>query len=319
MNDASTSTTTFSGSLQAMFAGFMGALPELILGIVVFVLFYFLARVLKAFVKRSIKREGLSEAIGRISQVAVVVVGLLIAMTIIFPSVNLGGVLGSLGIGGVAIGFAFQDVLQNYFAGLLLLWSEPFRVGDQIETSNGYIGTVMSIETRSTTLKTYDGRRVVIPNSNLFTDDVVVNTAREYRRSEYDVGIGYGDDIETAREVILEAVKGVEAVVREPEPDVVLVDLAGSSVNLRARWWTEPDQASVVTVRDKVLTAVKYALNDAGIDMPYPTEVHLFHDQTEAIDGDRAEQREGWPPVETNPQARWKAQAEARQVAEAAS
>jgi small-conductance mechanosensitive channel len=122
-----------------------------------------------------------------------------------------------------------------------------------------------------------------------------VNTAFEHRRSQYDVGIGYGDDIGRARELILEAVRSVGGVLSRPEPDVLVVELADSTINLRARWWSHPTRIDVLQVQDRVLEAIKTRLTGEGIDLPFPTQVMLFHDQTEETDGDRARQREGWP------------------------
>ena len=225
------------------------------------------------------------------------------AATIIFPSVKPSDVLGALGVGSVAVGFAFKDILQNWFAGLLLLLREPFKRGDQIIVV-GYEGTVEHIQARATTIKTYDGRRVVIPNSAIYTQPVTVNTAYAILRSSYDVGIGYGDDIEAARGVILDALDGLEGIVHDPRPEVIPWDLSGSSVNLRVRWWTESPRIKVVLARGRVIAAVRDALTKAQIDMPYPTQVMLFHDQTEESDGDRRRQREGWPAGESPPRAR---------------
>jgi len=113
---------------------------------------------------------------------------------------------------------------------------------------------------------------VVIPNAGLLTGSVIVNTAFDKRRLEYAVGIGYGDDIETARRIMLETVRGVPGVLSEPAPDVLAFDLAGSSVNLRLRWWVAPPRKTdTLASRDAVLTAVKQALTAAGIDLPFPT------------------------------------------------
>jgi small conductance mechanosensitive channel len=122
-----------------------------------------------------------------------------------------------------------------------------------------------------------------------------VNTARPLRRSQYDVGIGYGDDIEAARAAILEAISKVEAVVTDPAPEVIVFDLAASSVNLRIRWWTPSKGFNLVRVQGEVLEGLKHALDAKGIDIPYATQVMLFHDQTEETDGKRGAQREGWP------------------------
>ena len=270
------------------------------LGATVFVVFYFVAIAARSLILRMMGRSGAAEALSRIAHMLILITGFLVGLIIAFPSVNPASVLGALGFGGVAIGFAFRDILQNYFAGILLLWREPFKVGDQIETSGGFVGTIEEIETRATVLTTYDGRRVVIPNSDLFTDSVTVNTALERRRSQYDVGIGYADDIETARALMLDKVKTIEGVLTEPAPDVVVTDIGDSVISLRVRWWTTPERATVIKTQDRVLTAIKYLLDENGIDMPYPTHVLLFHDQTEEADGDRARQREGWPVREAS-------------------
>ena len=221
-------------------------------------------------------------------------VGALVALVIAIPSFKPAQLIQILGISGVAIGFAFRDILQNFLAGILILLTEPFRLSDQIVVG-AYEGTVEEIETRATSIRTYDGRRVVIPNSELFTLSVTVNTAFETRRLQYDVGIGYGDDIAHARAVIIEALGGVHGVLHEPAPEALVVDLAGSTVNIRARWWINPPRRTDVVRIDEALHAIKDALTAAGVDLPFPTQQILFHDQTERTDGDRARQREGWP------------------------
>lgn len=160
----------------------------------------------------------------------------------------------------------------------------------------------MSTDPRATFLKTYDGQRVVIPNADIYTNAVVVRTAFETIRSEYDVGVGYGDDWAAAKAAMLEAVKACDGVLADPAPDAVAVALADFSKNIRLRWWTKSDRASVVKTYGDVIEAVANALDEAGIDMPYPTHVALWHDQTEEVDGDRSRQREGWPaPTDGDP------------------
>lgn len=300
------SAATVWETIDGIIDGFLDRLPFIVLGAAVFGLFYFLARVAGRMVRRATEGKSsanLGKVMGRISQWALMFVGLVIAVTIIAPSVTPAKLLTSLGIGGVAIGFAFKDILQNFMAGLLILLREPFRVGDQI-ISGDFEGTVESIETRATIIKTYDGRRVVVPNSQIYTNPVMVNTAHDSRRSQYDIGIGYGDDHREAARVIQRAMERTDGVLSDPAPDVLVVELAGSSVNLRARWWTASDRASVVGVANDVLSNVKEDLDAAHIDMPYPTRVVLFHDQTEETDGDRTRQREGWPTGEAPPKPR---------------
>ncbi|WP_237479348.1 mechanosensitive ion channel family protein [Lichenibacterium dinghuense] len=286
-------------SLQAMAASFVAFLPYLVVALIVYAAFHFAGRYANRAIiyltERRRRHRNLGRVLGRLAQGGLMLVGLLVALVIAVPSFQPAQLVQLLGISGVAIGFAFRDILQNFLAGILILLTEPFRIGDQISVT-GFDGTVEEIETRATFIRTFDGRRVVIPNSTLFSQSVTVDTAYEKRRLQYDVGIGYGDDIARARRVMLGAMGGIDGVLSEPAPEVLLVDLAGSSVNLRAHWWiASARRADLMGSQDRVLQALKEALQGAGVDLPYPTTQVLFHDQTETTDGDRARQREGWP------------------------
>lgn len=275
----------------------MAALPNIAIGVVVFVLFVLLARGVRALVQRLVRGKRESQSLplllSRLAYVATLILGVLVTVTIILPGFTPASLVSALGVGGIAIGFAFKDIFQNFLAGILLLLTEPFRIGDQIKHKD-FEGTVEFIQTRATTIKTYDGRRVVIPNAELFTNAVTVNTAYDKRRLQYDVGIGYGDDIARARQLILEAMREVEGVMQDPAPEALVIDLAESTVNIRARWWVNPPrQADILDAQDKVLESIKNKLT--GIDLPFPTQQLLFHNQTEATDGNRKQQREGWP------------------------
>lgn len=299
-----TSVATAWQKVQNMGNNVIILLPNLILAIVVFILFFFMARVLKYIVKRITRRHrqarNLGLVLGRLSQGMTILIGLFVALSIVIPSFKAGDLIQLLGISGVAIGFAFRDILQNFLAGILILLTEPFQIEDQI-VFKGYEGTVENIQTRATTIKTYDGRRIVIPNSELFTNSIIVNTAFKHRRVEYDIGIGYGDDIHKAKQLILEAIASVDEVLKNPPPDALVMELAPSTVDIRARWWVNPpNRASTLDSRDKVLTAIKNKLMKNGIDLPFPTQQILFHDQTEETDGDRSRQREGWPAGQAN-------------------
>jgi small conductance mechanosensitive channel len=289
--------STLWGRVQEMANGFFALLPNIVLAIIVFFIFFFIARAIKATVRKLTRRRArnLGMVLGRLAQGTTILIGLFIALTIIIPTLQAGDLVQLLGISGVAIGFAFRDILQNFLAGILILLTEPFQIDDQIIFKD-FEGTVEHIETRATTIRTYDGRRIVIPNSELFTNSVLVNTAFENRRLEYDIGIGYGDSIEEAKRLILEAIHESEGALETPAPDALVVDLADSTVNIRARWWVQPPRrADVLDLQDRVLTHIKNKLTANGIDMPFPTQQVLFHDQTEETDGDRTRQREGWP------------------------
>ena len=260
-------------SLEGMVRGFFEWLPVLAVGTLVFAAFWVAAGAVRRGVQNLMERAdrptGVSLVVARLARWATLFAGLIVSLAVVSPGMGAGDLIQLLGIGSVAIGFAFKDILQNFLAGILILLNEPFRIGDQI-IAGSHEGTVEEVETRATTLKTYDGRRVVIPNGQLYTQAVVVNTAYDLRRSQYDFGIDYGDDVQLAHDLLEETLREVDGIVDDPEPQVFVWELGGSSVNLRARWWTQPSQSSLVEVQGRVIQAVKEKFDANGIDFPYP-------------------------------------------------
>ena len=273
------------------------SLPNIVVALVLIAVVTIIAYLLARFVRRRFEARGrrdLGIMVAGLVKWALIIGIVLLGLTIVLPTLRPGDLIAGLGVGSVAIGFAFKDILQNWLSGLLILLRQPFEIGDQIVIGE-YEGTVERIETRSTIIRTYDAQRAVIPNGEVYTSALKVKTANRLRRSQYDIGIGYGDGIGHAKDVLEEAMGSLEGVERDPAPETLVWDLSASWVTIRMRWWTRSDRATEVQVRSRVLWAAKDALDAAGIDMPYDTQVQLFHDQTEEVDGRRGEQREGWP------------------------
>ncbi len=284
--------------LDSWIDGLFRLLPNIAVAVVVLILFVVSGLLVSWLIRRGARangRQNLGEVGGTLVKWALYITGALLAATIVVPTLRPGDLIAGLGIGSVAIGFAFKDILQNMLAGILILIRQPFEVGDQIVSAGGYEGTVEKIETRATLIRTYDGMRVVIPNSDIYTGAVTVKTAFDKVRAEYDVGIGCSDDWEEACRILTEVAAGTEGVLSDPPPEALPWDLAESANVIRLRWWTKPRRADVVHVRARLIPKIYARLDEAGIDQPYPTQVHLFHDQTEDWDGDRKRQREGWP------------------------
>ncbi len=275
--------------LDTWLDGGIRLLPNILLALVVLALFYGIGALSRRLIRRQGHhrgRENLGEVLGGFVKWVVILLGFLLAATIVIPSLKPGDLIAGLGVSSVAIGFAFKDILQNWLAGLLILLRQPFNIRDQIEV-NGHEGTVERIETRATIIKTHDGRRIVIPNSDIYTNAVLVKTAYEYRRSQYDIGIGYEDDIDKACELLKDAVTRVEGVEAEPAVQALPWDLAASWVTIRVRWWTGSQQSDVTRIRASVVRAIKLTLEQAEVEMPGETRVCLLHYQTESADGDR--------------------------------
>lgn len=306
--DSFTPLQTAWQQLMQMVKGTIELIPNILIAIVVFILFWLVAKFSRRVIKNLTRKKqsrNLGLVLARLFQGFIILIGAFIALAIVVPSFKPGDLVQLLGVSGVAVGFAFRDILQNFLAGILILITEPFTLNDQIIFKE-FEGTVEHIQTRATTIRTYDGRRIVIPNAELFTNSVTVNTAFDKRRLQYDIGIGYGDDIQQAKEIILDVLRNNQDTLQDPAPEALVVDLAGSTINIRARWWINPPRrADAMDTTDAILTAINSRMASAGIDLPFPTQQILFHDQTEETDGDRTRQREGWPASKNNnPQPR---------------
>jgi small conductance mechanosensitive channel len=276
-------------SLSGLLNGLLGRLPYIIIAIIVFAGFILAGRIVRRLIHTAGERTRLdltlADLLGRLTNFVIIVLGAFVAAVIIFPAFQPGDLIAGLGITSVAVGFAFKDVLQNFFAGILILWRRPFVVGDQIKFRE-YEGTIEEINVRSTRLQTFDGERAVIPNGDVYSNAVLVKTAYDKRRMRFVVGIGYLDDIEKGRDTIKMVLNKTEGVLKDPGPWIYVSELAPSSVNFTVYFWTESKQSNVLKVSDRVATGIKYALDASGIDMPYPHTVVLFHDSTGTRNGD---------------------------------
>lgn len=270
---------------QEGIAAFIAQLPLIIVAAVVFFLIYRASIPVDIAIRRllrgRLRSRSVTLLIARLTRWSIVFGGFLISATIALPDFTPSELLSVLGFGGVAIGFAFRDVLQNFLAGILILLNEPFVVGDQI-IFGGYEGTVEEIEVRATVLRTYDNVQVVIPNGVIYADSVVVNTAYDKRRSSYDVGIGYEDDIATAQELCLQVMRETEGVLKSPEPSTVMMEMGDSALIFRVYWWTNPRQADVLRVQDRVLRTIKNRLTEQGFNIPFPIRTVYFHNENES-------------------------------------
>lgn len=203
--------------------------------------------------------------IGRLGYGGVWVIGSVIALGVL--GLDFAALLGALGLTSVAIGFSLKDVLSNYISGVILLAARPFRINDQVVIDE-YEGTITQIQLRATTLRTYDGRLVYIPNQEVFEASIVNNTASTHRRSSVIVGIDYAEDIEKAKQVICNVLETTPNVEKEPKPDILVKELAPSTVNLEVRFWVDSRRFEFLATTSQVTQGIKEALVKANIDLP---------------------------------------------------
>lgn len=267
--------------------GFWERLPYICIALIVFTVFLLLSKLFRLFVRkaiadRSYSKQNLVLVLNRVGSSAIMFFGFLIAMVIAIPGFTPGQLMSALGIGSVAIGFAFKDIFQNLLSGILILLGEPFKIGDDIIVS-GMEGTVEDIQIRATFLRSPDGRRIVIPNATVYTSAVTVNTAYQRRRCEFVVGIGYEDDIQKAKNIVMTILDKDPTILSQPGFTVNVNALADFSVNLNVRWWVDTTETTTANSISEVQEHVIQAFNKHGISIPYPVqEVKVYR-------GDQAE------------------------------
>jgi small-conductance mechanosensitive channel len=225
---------------------------------------------------RLFDRQGLDEHARRPLQKIVAFLVLFAGVTVAFGAAGYQGFLQSLATiaaaATLAVGFALQDVIKNFVAGVFIYTDKPFRIGDWIEWDEGtYSGIVEDISLRVSRIRTFDNELLTVPNSQL-TDGVIKNpVAKDELRLKFVFGIGYDDDIDLATEIIVEEARKHDGIMDTPEPSVRLTELADSYVGLQSRIWIQhPSRADWVRTRGEYVTAVKKRFDAEGIEIPYP-------------------------------------------------
>ncbi len=203
-----------------------------------------------------------------------------VSLTILLShfGINVTALVAALGIGGLALSLAAQDTLSDAIAGFIILADRPYRVGDRIEIQGvGTWGDVVEIGLRTTRIRTRDNRMVIVPNSMIGRNQVINYTYPDPRyRIETHVKVAYGSDIDTVRRTIIEAVRGVEGVLPDKSVDALYIEMGDWAMVFRVRWWIE-SYVDTRRVYDRVNTALQEALDEAGIEMPYPTHSLFLH------------------------------------------
>lgn len=252
----------------------INAIATLVLFVGAFVIIYLLGKYFMAnAVERSLRRQNFDETLVGLGVSATVAVVAVVAVAVAATIAGFGVVLAAFAtLGGalaLAVGFAAKDLIANFVAGIFIIRDEPFEVGDWIEW-NGNSGVVREIELRVTKLDTFDNEMVTVPNNDLASTAVVNNVANDQRRVSVDFGIGYGDDIEQAREAIIEEGANISGVLEDPAPSAPVTALGDSAVVFSGRVWIDPKETSAGATRAAYLEAVKERFDAEGIDMPYP-------------------------------------------------
>ena len=254
-------------------------IPNLITAVVIFIVSLYFARALSRIIGRVLKARsapaGVTQLLMQLMYGSVVVIGVVTALQRFF---DVTAFLAGLGILGFTVGFALQDVMKNFAAGVILLIQQPFHINEAIGTS-GFDGTVLEIDLRSTELKTWDGRIVSIPNADILASPIVNYTRADRRRVELPVGVGYGTDTEMVRRLVLETVSNVPGFVSEPAPMSGFANFGNSALELNIYFWINTAQTNPFAAKDAAFSLIKNAFDKNGIDIPFPIRTVYMHSQ----------------------------------------
>ena len=253
-------------------------LPRLIVALVIFVaglaVSGWLAKVLGALLRRRDTDQEVTLLLQQLTRWGLIAFFTVMALQQV--GFDMTAFLTGLGVLGFTVGFAIQDVSKNFVAGILLLLQQPFDIGDAIQVGD-YAGVVLDISLRATEMRTWDGRRVYIPNADVYTSAIVNYTRAQARRIEITVGVAYDTDLTQAREAALEAVRSVPGVKDDPAPTVVFHTFGESSIDFTVYFWIDPKETGLWEAKSAAVEAIQRVFQEKGIDIPFPIRTVYLH------------------------------------------
>jgi small conductance mechanosensitive channel len=248
---------------------------QIAIAITIFIVGKIIARMISNLIKKAMSRAGsdriLVDFIGNISYALLIVAVVLAAIDSL--GVNVTSLMAIVAAAGLAIGLALKDSLSNFAAGVMIIIFRPFKTGDYI-TAGGVSGVVDEIDLFATMMHTGDNQRIIVPNSAIMGGTITNTSALPTRRIDLVFGIGYGDDIGQARDIMMAIIEADERILKDPAPSITVGELADSSVNLKVRPWVNSED--YWSVRPDLLENIKVKFDEAGISIPYPQQdVHM--------------------------------------------
>ena len=271
MNDA---LATIMDKLEAWLERITAMLPNLVLAIFAFVVFLNLARLARRLFARVITRAtedvGIQRLLTQLMYYVCLSVGMFVVLEILELDKAVTSLIAGLGVVGIALGFAFQDIAANFIAGVILAFKKPFNIGDVVEI-DGTSGVLDRTDFRLTVIRTFQGQEVYIPNKDVIQKKIINYSITGERRIDLKIGVSYGEDLEQVMQVTLDAVKTVEGVRLDKD---IIFDYYGfedSSINFNLRFWiTFPGEPSILVIINQTIIAIKKAYDAQGITIPFP-------------------------------------------------
>lgn len=277
--------TTLQAKLIDWSEGIVSLIPNLVLALLVLGATFFTAKHVRRFTHRQVRSSNIKDTLNKListtSYLVIIILGGLIALEILQLDKAVTSLLAGAGIIGLALAFAFQDIASNFVSGIILAVKDMFSVGDLIET-NGYFGTVKTVELRTTTIQRPSGQTVLIPNSDILSNPLENYSETKTRRVDIECGVSYDDDLAEATRTAKNTVRGLAFVNDEKDIDMFYKEFGGSSINFVLRFWIDFDKSNkpYLEAQSEAIKAIKQAFDEADIDIPYPIRTIDINDAT---------------------------------------
>lgn len=263
---------------------FLLSVPKIAISVIILAVFVLLGLLVSKALRKRVQKKTESPLVAdfliRLVKMVIIVAGLMLALNALGFTGVAGGLLAGAGMSAVVLGFAFKELGENFLAGILLVFDRPFSMGDTI-TVNDNIGVVRELKFRTTKLKTFDGKDVYIPNSDIITNTVYNHTEDGYLRQSFIVGIDYDNDLDTAVQVIAQVVNDHPEILTDEKTQVLINEFSTNTVNLEVRFWTKTKDYKVGAqqIKFEVMRNVKNVLMKNNFGMPANIqEVKLYGD-----------------------------------------
>lgn len=246
--------------LQHWLTQILYSIPNILTALFIFLVSLFLARLVAGLLRGSLLRRRMvshvADLLARFLYWSILLVGVIMALQRFF---DVTAFLAGLGILGFTVGFALQDVMKNFAAGVILLFQQPFRVGEAISVA-GFEGTILAIDLRATEMSTFDGRLVTIPNATMLTNPIINYTRAPRRRVDITLPVPSTEDVEAVRKLMLDAMRNAPGSLSDPAPVVGVEQIAAKSVSLIGQFWVDITRANPDQARDAALSRIQLGL-----------------------------------------------------------
>ncbi len=263
-----------SGKLVRWMQAIILMLPNLLIALVILTVTYYVAKLARRFIVRFLPRLSpsvtLNNLVATIAHVGVLLIGIFFTLEVLSLDKTVTSLLAGVGIIGLALGFAFQDIAANFISGIIIAIQRPFTVGDVIQTES-YFGTIESINLRTLDLRQVTGELVRVPNRKVFESSVINFTVTTQRRVDVECGVTYDSDLEQVRDVVLECMQGFPDMLTNRPLEVMFTGFGDSSINFTLRFWIPyRRQVDYVGAKSEAIMRIKRAFDEAGIVIPFP-------------------------------------------------